>query len=94
MGSPASTDPFPSLAEMPSCSCSQQMLLQRAMAQAAVRAHEAIGKEADHDSVRAKAGRGLLCIFAAFYLINMLVKTLPKQPELVACRIIAHIASL
>lgn len=59
-----------------------------------MRAHEAIGKEADRDSVRAKAGRGLLCIFAAFYLINMLVKSLPRQPELVTCGIIAHIASL
>lgn len=59
-----------------------------------MQAHKAIGKEADCDSVRAKTGRGLLCIFAAFYLINMLVKTLPKQPELVVCRIIARIASL
>lgn len=51
-------------------------------------------KEAAGDSVRAKADRGLLCIFAAFYPINMLVKTLPRQPELVTWSIIAHIASL
>lgn len=66
-----------------SCSRSPRPLLRKTMASATAQPHEAIGKEADRDSVRAKAGGGLLCIFAAFYLINMLVKTLPRQPELV-----------